>query len=212
MTIRPKKKAVKDKNEADSRESPRSPSTCEPRVNHVNRHQGNSPPPRWNSPAPLDERKLDPGGRFEDHHETSSSHKRRHRGDRTSPHRTSRKLRHTNSTAHDRQTRSDRSASIPLWVETPPGTSHSTHSPHTKYNEVSEHCHKPSNEDEGGYNSEDEYSAPTTVLPQLGQNVSSEEVCFSYFILALAINLLVLTCQFKFLDIISHIQLFIISL
>ena len=180
MTILPKKKTAKDKNDTDNRESPRSPPNCEPRTSHVNRHQGNSPPPRWNSPAPIDERKLDPGGRFEEvhHHETGSSHKRRHRSDRLSPHRTSRKLRHTNSTTHDRQNRTERSAAIPLWVETPPGTSHSAHSPHVPYNEVPEQLrHKSSSNDEGGYNSEDEYSNSRTAIPQIGQNLSPDEVC-----------------------------------
>ena len=89
MTIKPKKKAPKEKNEGEKPDHPpRSPTGDS--LGHVNGRRPSSPPPRWNSPSPRDDRLSahDPGGRYGE--EKTTGYKRRHR----SPHRTSRKHRH----------------------------------------------------------------------------------------------------------------------
>ena len=95
MTILPKKKAQKENNEGENSEHPpRSPTGDS--LNHVSRRP-TSPPPRWNSPSPRarDDRH-DPGDRYKE-----LGHKRRCR---SSPHRTTRKLRHERHERHERTT------------------------------------------------------------------------------------------------------------
>ena len=175
MTILPKKKQTKDKNEGekttDHQHSPHSP-TSETRPGT---RRPNSPPPRWNSPPPvelLDERlpsHVDPGGIFEDYtpHEGTSNHnKRRHR---SSPHRNVRKHR------HDRHERSN--PSVTQWEMGHPSTlnvgascsghthRHSSFRPvastSTDRNaELEELNNEVAEEELGGYNSGDEYTGP----------------------------------------------------
>ena len=177
MTILPKKKQQKDKNESENRDAPRSP-PGDTRLGHVSRRQGNASPTRWNNASQIDvDLNIDPGGRFEDvhTHELNQNHKKRHR---SSPHRTSRKHRHCSHQTHaDRQSsRQDRQNTLPLWVDPTPGTSHANLSPlsHTTHLAYTGSSQDP----EGGYNSEDEYSSSTQpVIPQLGENINSQEVC-----------------------------------
>lgn len=159
MTILPKKKVPKDKNE-DNREAPRSPNGENQRSGH---RRPPSSPSHWSHNSNLND---DHGGRYEDkHHE--SSHKRRHR---LSPHRTVRKQRHI-----ERPNRNDRQLSRPVWVETDPEAS--AHSSRT-YGESSENFGRDSRGcEEEGRNSEDEYPDPShAMVDPYSQTRSKTEV------------------------------------
>ena len=165
MTILPKKKVTKDKTD-DNRDAPRSPNGEAQRNGH--RRQANSPP-RWNHHGSVsDDRSMDPGGRYEEkHHETS--HKRRHR---LSPHRTVRKQRHV---AVERQSRTDRQLSRPVWVDTSCNSEASAHTSRT-FSDSPDKCKA----EEEGYNSEDEYPDPSMVN-SYKPTTSKEEVVIQIF-------------------------------
>lgn len=152
MTIKPKKKAQKDKTEGDTGDHPPRSPTGES-LGHVNRRT-TSPPPRWNSPSPRDDRLAahDPSARYEAAHESSSGYKRRHR---SSPHRNTRKHRHDR---HDRTT----------WENSCSSTAGPRLSrplvPASRLPIV------PSTSNEEEHNSGDEYTAPA--LPEDGSQVS----------------------------------------
>ena len=163
MTILPKKKVQKDK--TDSEEAAPSP-TGEGRVvvPHSSRRQGSPPPPRWNSPTPVDDRITiqDPGGRFEE----PGTSKRRHR---SSPHRTGRKHRHSERPAHH----STRQA----WGEATQSASSSHTNAHRSFRTpatTSQERVEPV--EEGGYNSGDEYVPAPPIPSSNSQNL--EEVSF----------------------------------
>lgn len=123
MTILPKKKTTKEKNETETTEHQKGhhPSTSETRHEKVNRARNS--PTRWLPSTSREDKHSghDPGGSFEGHETQANHNKRRHR---SSPHRSVRKHRgHGSSTA-------------------------------TATNPDPE-------DDEGGYNSEDEYNPPT---------------------------------------------------
>ena len=160
MTILPKKKVQKEK--TDTEESAPSP-TGEGRVvvSRPSRRPG-SPPSRWNSPAPMDERITiqDPGGRFEE----PSTSKRRHR---SSPHRTGRKHRHSERPTHhsSRQAWSEASQSA---SSSHAVAAHRTYRPPTTQ---TQECVETVEEE---YNSGDEYVQAPPIAT--GNNQSLEEV------------------------------------
>ena len=131
MTILPKKKTTKDKNDAEPTEHAKThhPTPAETRHEKVNRAR--TSPTRWLPTTPREETQpvLDPGGSFEPLDSTSSHNvnKRRHR---SSPHRSGRKH------------RGHCSASVT-------GQGGSTSADNQEQVE------------EEGYNSEDEYTAPS---------------------------------------------------
>ena len=154
MTILPKKKTSKEKNEGETTEHPlvHNPSS-ETRVS-----RSRASPPGWTSPTPREENlaSIDPGGSFDtyqtfsQHEGTSTSHnKRRHR---SSPHRNARKHR-SHSHGHSSQ-----SLAVPVVVpaETP--------------------AHSQDMEIEEPYNSEDEYDFRPLALPNPHGFKTIEEV------------------------------------
>lgn len=98
MTILPKKKTTKDKNDPESTDHTHHPSTSDSRHEKVNRSRNS--PTRW-LPSTSREEKItghDPGGNFDGLETPANHNKRRHR---SSPHRGVRKHRgHSSSTSH----------------------------------------------------------------------------------------------------------------
>ncbi|KAJ8301676.1 hypothetical protein KUTeg_020663 [Tegillarca granosa] len=98
MTILPKKKTTKDKNDPESTDHTHHPSTSDSRHEKVNRSRNS--PTRW-LPTTSREEKItghDPGGNFDGLETPANHNKRRHR---SSPHRGVRKHRgHSSSSSH----------------------------------------------------------------------------------------------------------------
>ncbi|ELU11592.1 hypothetical protein CAPTEDRAFT_227475 [Capitella teleta] len=186
MTILPKKKAGKEKNESEkSSEHQLAPVSPNTEARQGSRRPP-SPPARWNSPTPVDIREervpshVDPGGIFEEYsaHDGASSHnKRRHR---SSPLRSVRKHRHER---HERST-------VPQWdipvssASTVSASSsshlHASFLPVASTSNETEASAEELNtvedgEDFGGYNSGDEYNAQ----PQnISEDIEELERCF----------------------------------
>ncbi|KAK3101139.1 hypothetical protein FSP39_001235 [Pinctada imbricata] len=152
MTILPKKKPTKDKNEGESNEHQMGHSGHSHQHHqsatdsrHEKATRSRNSPTRW-LPSTTREEKLashDPGGSFEGHEGATSQHKRRHR---SSPHRN-----------HVRKHRGH--------VQTP-HTSAAPPSPPVDYGATNTEY------EETGYNSEDEYVAP----PSRPDNVNVDEL------------------------------------
>ena len=175
----PKKKQSKEKNEPESTEKPTRNPTGET-LGHVSRRSAASPPPRWNSPTPRDDRlpAHDPGGRYETTHDAPSGYKRRHR---SSPHRNARKHRHDRH-GHDQKRTG--------WETTPPVHAPSTMTHPAHRGQAHPRHALPSTSDDhepldDGHNSGDEYVAPT--LPENIDEVNQSCVkscvthCFTHF-------------------------------
>ncbi|KAK2183117.1 hypothetical protein NP493_323g06075 [Ridgeia piscesae] len=168
MTILPKKKSVKEKNESENADHSQLPHGHNP-ANEASRasRRTSSPPPRWNSPTPREDilNTHDPTALREDYapHENGTGHKRRHR---SPPHRTiCRKHSHNNSNSyrgHERGTTHTREPS-----HTPSASTHAhSHRHDTRHASLRSAAASASTESvyleelddlNSGYNSGDEY-------------------------------------------------------
>ena len=155
MTILPKKKQTKEKNESTSSEHPHGhqlphspPGVDQRHDSRVANRRPSSPPQRWGSPTAREDPCLggghDPGGLF-DEQGASGHNKRRHR---SSPHRNIRKHRVWDSGHPSTSGHAHRHSNYPTEI---PSTSE----------ELDEDDPSLTEENLDGYNSGDEYGPPT---------------------------------------------------
>lgn len=149
MTILPKKKTTKDKNDPENTDHSHHPSSNESRHEKVGRSRNS--PTRWLPASTSFEDKRDSGGSSYDGHDNNPNHnKRRHR---SSPHRNVRKHRHDPRGGHHPPSSS--SSHVVVGGSVVPGAGSvgvgvaGSGSPPSEYDSMN-----------GGYNSEDEHATP----------------------------------------------------
>ena len=130
MTILPKKKSVKEKNETENVDHSAHGHNPANEASRASRRVTSSPPPRWNSPTPRDDllNAHDATALREEYpeyppHENGTGHKRRHRSPPHSHRTTCRKHSHNNSNSYRGHERGTTQPS-----HTPSASTHTQHS------------------------------------------------------------------------------------